>query len=161
MADRRQRRRGDAGLSLVEVIVAVAVLATLLLGVFSAMSHAVQTDTAAREMDAASRAIFSEIELLMARPDFDQVTGPSGFAVQYPTGRTDASGAPIVATLSPSPTNPHPDIASTTAINEAILPGRIDVVSINANLKEIQVVVRWRAANNQDQTLSSVARRVR
>lgn len=155
------RRRGEAGLSLVEVIVAVGVLSTLLLGVFSAMSHAVKTDTTAREMDAVSRAIFSEIELLIARPDFDLVTGPSGFAVQYPSGRTDASGAPIIATLRPADANRHPDIASTTGINESLLPGRVEVVSINANLKEIRVVVRWRAANDQDQTMSSVARRVR
>lgn len=141
----------------------MGVLAVVITGLFGAMAHAIRTDAMAREMDAASREIFSQIDLVTQDPDFDSVAGiERGFSVDYPSGRAASDGTVITASLEPASTaNRHADIAGTTAIDESLLPGRLTTTLINADLLEVTAVVRWRGTNGSDQVLASVCRRAR
>src|SRR5687768_14897129 len=54
--------RGRAGLTLLEVVFATAILAVLLLGVFTALSHSMRMEALSREREAAARQALLELD---------------------------------------------------------------------------------------------------
>lgn len=162
MTDTTTSRR-DAGLTLIEVAIALAILSVILLGLFGAMAQAIKTDAMAREMEAASRELFSQIDLVTSDPDFDAMAGlERGFEVEYGSGAAQADGTLAIARLSPpgQTANRHPDIGA-TGVDESTLPGRLTATLISADLLEVTAVVRWRGSNGVDQVMASVGRRAR
>lgn len=166
-------RRDESGMTLIEVVVATAVLATLLAGVFGCMAHAMRADVLAREYAAASRAAYAVIDRLAAE-DYDVATAEAanGFDVLYPTGQFDGAGVPIEIALSPArvnagdPIGPHPNISGTPE-DESQMAGRVTVTAgLNPvtgaadaanNLARIDVVICWRGADDRDQRLEATA----
>ncbi len=161
MSSKRRRGRGRrAAVSLLEVMVAVGVFAGLALAVFSALHYAGRAEVLAREHLAASEAAGRELDLLMARPDFDAIAGVArAFAVPQPSG---------VGTLPPASAGYFPratDDASTPE-DEAEMAGHLSTTldpdgDGSARLLEVRVTVAWRSADGSDQRVDLVTRRAR
>lgn len=79
------KRKNNAGFSLVEVLVAIAVLAAIVIPVCSSMVLSVQVNTKAEDVLQARVAVSSAVETLMAkgieydRDDYDKVDGADLF----------------------------------------------------------------------------------
>lgn len=153
-------RASSAGLTVVEVTVALAVLTMLLVGVFGAMSVAMRADIAAREHRAASDAAFAQLERRLAEPDFEAVAteGADGFHVTL-----DVAGQGSRPKLAPAARtffDPGPD--------EATMAGHVRVVRNpdretppSDGLIEIRVTVAWRSHDGSDRRVDVASRRSR
>lgn len=158
------RDRRD-GLTLIECVVAVGVLATMLAGLFAAMAHAMRADVLAREYAAASRAAFAQLDLLMTQ-SFSGVVASSerGFHVPFSTGSSGSNTEVNLPPASAGQLSPHPDVAATTTQDESQMAGRFTVVQDpdgngSDELAEIRVTIRWRGADGRDQQVEAVGRR--
>ena len=70
--DRRRRGRESAGLTLIEIMIAVTIMVMALLGLFGVILHTTQSNEVQRENLAAMRAAEDKIEELLTAP-FDQI----------------------------------------------------------------------------------------
>lgn len=148
-------KRPRAGFTIIEVAVALALLAAVLVGVFSVLSVSLRADTAAREHRAASDAAFTQLELRLA-DDFDAVVrAPAqGFPVRVQAGHGETH-------LTPAPTtffDPEED--------DPACAGHVRVVSDpdgsgSSNLLEVRVTVAWRSHDGTDRRVDVVSRRAR
>lgn len=157
-APRRRPRPQGQGLTLIEVVIATGILSIFVLGMFSALTSAQRADVLTREHAAASEACFSMLDAVLggAVPD-------SSGAVEVPFAvdvKTTAGARPLV------PASPYPDdpwtflgrTAPTTVSQPGIAVARIVE---GEDLMEVRVTVAWRAADNTNQRLEVVSRRLR
>lgn len=147
-------------MTLMEVMVAVGVFAGLALAVFSALHFAARAEVLAREHLAASETASTELDLLLARPDFEAIAGLSRtFAVAQPAGGGTLPAASDA--FFPRAT----DDASTPE-DESDMAGHLSTTRDpdadgSAGLLEVRVTVAWRSADGSDQRLDLVTRRAR
>lgn len=148
-----------AGLTLIEITVALAVLSVMVLGLFSALSSSMAIEAATREHQAASEAAMREMDLQMSVPNINLVTAlqanPKEFHVQVKTGKTDAAGALVVTNLPAAEVPINADDVATAA-DESAMAGRVEVNSDpdgdgQVNLVEITVSVKWRTVKGGPQ----------
>ena len=154
-------RDARAGLTLLEVVFATAVLALILLGVFSSMAHAMRLDAVAQEREAASRQALQMIDdRVMAVSDgstngqFDQLitNGPVSFHVSV-TREGQAFNLP------PAQTSPNP--AGQAGLLTCAAEARGTYEGVN-HLILATAKVRWRsAAANQDLEIVVTSLKVR
>jgi hypothetical protein len=146
--------RGRAGLTIVEVAIALGVLSVLVSGLFSSLMTTLRTDVAVEERRAASATASRELDRVLADPGLAFVSAVSYFDVQRETGRVAAAGQNLLASAAPLP-------AGWTQARA----GRIEVVrdpgGLGPDLLRITVSVRWRAADLTTQQLDLVAMRTR
>lgn len=153
--------RRDAGLTIVEIVLALGVLSIFLTGVFAAMLHAQRADVLTRERAAASEACFRELDRVLSNPSYATVVNiVDTFDVRYDTGRS-AAGEPVSASLGPAdpyPADLQPRPSATHAgtvvtVQDPDGDGSNDVLEVRAS-------VAWRAADGSNQRVDAVARRV-
>lgn len=144
-----------AGLTLVEVTFAMAVLALVLVGVFSTVSVAQRATTYTKERQAASESAFEQLDLMMATPFNAMVDG--GFHVTLDTGRGTTTNMRPAAPTFFSP-----------GADDTSMAGHIRIVPLAAgdpqgdgtsDLAEVRITVAWRAADDTNQRLDVVTRR--
>lgn len=164
--DGQRDERGRDGLTLVEIVVAIAVLSVLVLGMFQTLNSAQRYDMLAREHQAASEAAFRELDFLMAYPTFDSIADiTSAFHVAY-----KSSGGEV--NMSPAPSSYFPlntDNASTTSIDESLMAGHITTVrnpsigstALGDDIIQVNITVAWRGADGGSQRVDLVTMRAR
>lgn len=160
---RREAREQD-GLTLVEVVMSVGVLSVILLGMFSAMASAQRTDALTRERAAASEAAFNMLDAVLSGPvpaagEFVELP----FNVEVDTGK--AGTLPVLRPANPFPTSPWTFIgqpAPSPVMQAGIAVARVGVDDGNdVDLMEVRVLVAWRAADDTNQRIELVSRRLR
>lgn len=154
------RRR--EGLTIIEVAVALALLAGVLVGVFAGISVALRADAAAREHRAASDAAFTQLELRLA-DDFDAVVGApaTGFHVRLEAGHREVVLTPASRTFF-DPGEDDPTMAGhVRVVTDPDAAHRGDEASPSNNLLEVRVTVAWRSHDGTDQRVDVVSRRAR
>lgn len=165
--------KAQRGLTLVEVVIATAVLAVLLLGVFSAMAHAIRVDALAREREVAAREALQMIDdrvmvvstdtafdALVALPDDDPSLyfhvrhARDGQTFNLPAASTSPIAGPggEVGKLEISA-----DLNGDGAVS-ASDPGYYDD---KPHLIAIRATVRWRDADGLDQEVNLTSMKVR
>lgn len=142
-------QRRDAGLTLVEVTVAMALLTTIVAGVAATLSSAQLASSSTRERQAVSAAAFRHLDLVVATDPEQIVAVWDGTAFDVPAGVGGAFLAPATA-----PVNSGPDAGR---------PGRIAVVADpegdgSGDLLEVRVTVAWRSLLGGDRTLAFASR---
>lgn len=179
MAGRQRSARTRTGLTLVEVAVAVALLAILLLGLFATLRASRQVGVVSHEHQAASEAAFRQLDLIMSTPLLDDVLRePGGGDVAAYAFHVRYKGTNLQP-ADPSYLPHNPDNPATPGLNEATMAGHVRVVELDADgdsapddydgdgkadYLEVQVVVAWRSAGGGStpfQKLDIVSRRVR
>lgn len=147
-----------AALTLVEIMFALGILAILALSVFGTLAYAQRAETVAREHEAASDALVREVDLLLARPDFDAIAGTTApFPVTNPSGVGALPPSGLLPPLADDPGTPE---------DESAMAGRVEVVRDpdadgSANLLELRGIVAWRSGDGTDQRVDLVTRRAR
>jgi type II secretory pathway pseudopilin PulG len=160
-------RSARAGLTLLEIVIAMGLLAVVLLGVFSQMASSMRLDAVARERDAVTRAAFQELEdRVMAISDgadngpYDQLIAASPISFDVSIQRDGTTYL-----LEPATTSPNPN-------------GRVGLLTITvdpagtydggkAHLIRAEAKVRWRSASagtsteDQDQEIVITSMKVR
>lgn len=160
------KRRGGArdGLTLVEIVMAVAVLSIFLVGMFATLANAQLADVLTRERAAASEAAFTMLDTVMTS-DFDLMANRSlAFDVEFDTGRSGAQ--PRLAPARTFPTDVWTSMGQTppaTITTPGVVVTRtgVDGDPGNADLMEVRVMVAWRASDGTDQRIDVTTRRVR
>ncbi|MCO5168086.1 MAG: hypothetical protein M9894_17215 [Planctomycetes bacterium] len=122
--------------------------------------YAAQAEALAREHQAASETAGRQLDLLLARPDFEGLLGPPlAFHVHHPT----RSG-----TLPPAASEFFPLAANdpATPADESDMAGRVVTRRDpdgdgSTGLIEVRVTVAWRALDRSDQRVDLVTRRAR
>ena len=158
----RRRLGSRAGMTLIEVVTALAVLAVLLTGLFATLAAAQRTEVATREYQAASAAVYQRLEVVASHRSFsDTLTTWNGAAFHVPYH--DDLPLPPAAT----PLNAGAD---------AEKAGRIEIVEVDvdgdgapddfdgdgsADLIEIRVVAAWRSVDGSDRRVEALVRRSR
>lgn len=144
-------------MTILEVAVALALLAGGLVGIFSGLSVAMRADAAARERRAASDAAFTELELRLA-DDFDAVAEAPAVAFHVPlqAGHAETNLRPASGAFF-DPGEDDPGCA-----------GHVRVVTNpdghkepSNNLLEVRITVAWRSHDGTDQRVDVVSRRSR
>lgn len=161
----RFSRRRPAGMTLLELTIAAALLVVVLVAAFGSLGSTQRHDRLTRERRAASQAAFDQLDLVAAL-DFTATPARAEFPVAVPTGRADVVGPTVVAAqeipLRPPAAYPipRPPGADTTLPGQVITvrdpEGRGDV-----DLLEVRVVVAWRAADGTTGRVDAVTRRRR
>lgn len=153
---RRRRRRG---FTLVEIVVAMALMAVLLLGLSVTLVHSQQSEVWSREHQAVSEAAFTQLDLVRSTP----------FATISTNGGADVAAYAFNVRYQGSTLRPAD--AAFEALNaapNAAMPGHVRVIDRGdydgdgtQDLYEIQVVVAWRSAKlgNQRVRISSMVTR--
>lgn len=168
-------RTTRAGLTLLEVVIATAILSVVLLGMFSAMAHGLRMDALSREREAAaSRALeYLDERVMVASTDtaFDDLLDlDEGFDVTVgrSNGQGDLGGYPLAEA-----TNPDDAIAphGTGKVGRLRVTGDLDgsgSVTNDAgyydgkvNLVLASAVVRWRGIDGRDQEVVVTSMKVR
>lgn len=147
---------GRAGLTLVEIVMAVGLFSLLVLGLFSSMTTAMKVEAMTREHQAASEAATRQLDLFMTDPALAFADTTTYFDVQFKTDK-DQTGTPTVSLLRPS--NPLPTGWTGTR------PGRVlvdlDPDGMGDNMVRITVTVAWRSADGNNMQVSMVSLRTR
>ena len=126
-------RRRRSGFSLLELIIAMAVIAIAMFGVLSMILHTMQTKETMRELQIAKEAAATKIEEIKSHPMqlppalLPVGTTPDGNSVYNTYFRTDPVGNPYTFTV---------DGLSTAR-------GAVRIDASNPYLYEIMVTVRW------------------
>lgn len=160
----RTAPRGRDGLTLVEIVIAVAILSVFLVGMFATMASAQRADVLTRERTAASEAAFTMLDTIMTS-DFDLMSNRTlTFNVEFDTGR--AGTQPFLAPAASFPTDVWTSwgqTAPTTFPTAGVVVTRtgVDGDAGNTDLMEVRVMVAWRAFDGTDQRLDVTSRRVR
>lgn len=154
---RRPGASSRAGLTLVEIMFALALMVILIAGLFGSMGYSQKTDILTRERAAASEACFAAMDAFLASPAVTSA-GTATFEVSYDSGRS-VSGLPVVYRLQPAFTYPVARPVGSTGAGTVTI---IENPEANGNvaLLEIRVTVAWRAADNTDARVDAVARKV-
>lgn len=169
---RPQQRSSRSGLTLIEIVMATAVLSIVLLGMFGAMDSSQRADVLTRERAAAAEACHSMLDSVLTGP----MPGSGNalelaFAVNYDTGNGNVPLKP--ATTYPSDPwtfkgsgSGAPMLAGVAVAGVAIVKGGVNVGDgtpneDNTNLIEARVLVAWRSADGSDQRVEATSRRVR
>lgn len=148
-------------MTLVEISVALALLAVLVTGVFATLATAQRAEVATRENQAVAAAVFQQIDVVNSHPSFEgTITTWDGATFHVPYGEHTLEPASL-------PLNAGPDREKTGRI--AVLP--VDVDGDGApddydgdgvpDLIEIRVFAAWRSADGSDRHYEALLRRTR
>lgn len=146
-----------AAFSLVEVTVALGVLAMIFAGLIGSILTAERHSVAVREHQAASHAALARLDQEMAT-DFTAFTG--SFPVFITTGRLDASGTPMRARLMPAPNAFFPGDAANPTNAGHVTRTLNPEGNTGPDLMEIRVTVAWRCADGTSARVDVVGRRI-
>lgn len=164
------RSGGRRGLTLVEVAIASAVLAVLLLGLFTSMAHAMRMDALAREREAATRHALQELDDHVNSVTTSAGTGgfddlADGFTRSFHVPFESGSGA--VTNLPPARTSPNPSGMAGYLEVTSDLDDDGDVTdergyySSASNLVQARASVRWRGVDGLDQEVVLISWKAR
>lgn len=157
-ASKRATASSRSGLTLVEIAVAVGVLALLLAGLFAAMASSLKADVLTRERQAAAEAASRQLDSYLTDPALSfSADSEAYFDVPFKTGDGEVNLTPS----SPLPTGwtqsragrVHVDVNPTDPVDGASSMGD-DIVMITAS-------VSWMGADYRAQRLDMVSMRVR
>ncbi len=160
----RRRPSAREALTLIEVVIAVAILSVILLGMFSAIASAQQADRLTREHAAVSEAAFNVMDEMLTGgvPEDGDPARVLQFPVTINTGRGQVDLLPARS----FPTDLW-TLAGATAPAPVTEPGvavayiKVDGDAANTDLMEVRVLVAWQSADGSDQRVELVSRRVR
>lgn len=162
------------GLTLIEVVFAVGLLAIFLLGMFSTLATAMKSDALTREHQAASDAAMRQLDLVVSIPNFPTIQRSVGttpvpayaFEATYgpPRAGTPPKGTLTLPALATADVPLNADDAGTAGADESTWAGRVVVVTDpdgdgSTDLVEVRVTVAWRAADNRPARVDVVSRR--
>jgi type II secretory pathway pseudopilin PulG len=175
-----KRARAD-GFTLIEVVVAMAVLMIALLGLVATMAHGLSMSKRIRDMSESKLTITSMLEQMETlrntrRLTFGQIAntgqvnniGASQNFAGFPTGFRPVSTAPgqdgIFGTTDDLVTGPGPDgqygTGDDVTNNGLALPQyerEIVISSLGTNLKKIQVTMRYPGSDGRQQSLVGIS----
>lgn len=162
----QQQLSPRGGLTLVEIVMACAVLSIVLLGMFGAMNSSQRADVLTRERAAAAEACHAMLDSMLtgAVPGAGSVLEVQ-FPVSYDTGNGSVPLDPAVNYPSDPWTfsgtaQPTMTVAGIAMAKTGVNIG--DTVNeANDDLCEVRVLVAWRSADGTDQRIEAVSRRVR
>jgi prepilin-type N-terminal cleavage/methylation domain-containing protein len=126
-------RRTESGLSLLELIIALSVIAIAMFGVLSMVLHSMQTRETMRELQIAKEAVSTKIEEIKSHP------------MQLPTASpADANSVWNFYTNAANATFPVAGLTdSRLATTDKTALGTIKIDATNPYLYEVMVTVRW------------------
>jgi type II secretory pathway pseudopilin PulG len=163
---RNERRgSGEAGFTLVEIVVAMTVLLIGLIGVAAAITYALAANNMSRNVTTGKLMITSMLEQVETLRNTQQLT----FGQIANIGQVDSTGAtrPFAGfpnDFRPVSTNPGPDGIFGTADDPTdqanVIPNyfrRIVINQLSPNLKRIQVTLRFPGNNGQIQELTGIS----
>jgi prepilin-type N-terminal cleavage/methylation domain-containing protein len=175
------RRRGEAGFTLIEVVVAMAVLLIALLGLVATMAHGLSMSKRLRDMSESKMTITSMLEQVETlrntkRLTFGQIAntgqvdniGASQTFAGFPTGFRPVSTAPgqdgIFGTADDLVTGPGPDgiygTSDDLSSNALALPQyerEIVISSLGTNIKKIQVTMHYPGSDGKQLSLVGIS----
>lgn len=154
------------GLTLIEVVFAVGLLAIFLLGLFSTLAMSMKSDALMREHQAASNAALRQLDAIVAIPNFPTIQVSAGttpvpaYAFHATFGENGTLTLPAMATLD-VPLNADD---TGTPSDESQMAGRVVVVADpdadgSTGLVEVRVTVAWRGADNRLARVDVISRR--
>lgn len=162
----RTAGRLRAGLTLIEVVFAIGILAIFLLGLFSTLAMAMKSDALTREHQAASNAALRQLDAIVSIPSFGAIQRSTGAAPvpAYAFHATYGDGAQFALRAVATPDVPLNTDDAGTAADESTMAGRVVVVTDpaadgSAGLIEVRVTVAWLAADNRPARVDVVSRR--
>ena len=165
-----------AGLSLIEVVVAVAMLGLFMLGSTATLANAQRAEGFTREHQHASEAAYRQLDLIMSTPSIDgiatgQRNGSDIATLAFHVAYQGANLIPADAAFVP----PNPEAGG----GESTMAGHVRVVELDldgdgavddydldgrADIVEVRVVVAWREGNggsSPNRRVDIAARRTR
>lgn len=143
---------GRAGLTLVEIAMALGVLSVLLAGLFAAMATSLRAEALTRERQAASEEASRQLDDFLAVPNYAFSNSVATFDVFKKTGAGDVALTPW----------PGENLNSDRPTGEQARVGRIDsTISADAKLATVTVRVVWHGLDDRRQELSLVSAQVR
>jgi prepilin-type N-terminal cleavage/methylation domain-containing protein len=175
------RRRGEAGFTLIEVVVAMAVLLIALLGLVATMAHGLSMTKRLRDMSESKLTITAMLEQMETlrntkRLTFGQIAntgqvdniGASQTFAGFPTGFKPISTAPgqdgIFGTADDLVTGPGPDgrygTSDDVTNNSLAVPEyerEIVISTLGTNIKKIQVTLRYPGADGNRLSLVGIS----
>ena len=158
----RRQLAVDGGLTLVEVVIASAILSVLLLGLFSSMAHAMRMDALSREREAATRAALQEIDdrvmAVSTAADFDALVTPTPLDVAFHVAIDTGNGQVNLSPAQSNPANASPSTQVGRLTVTTLAEGTYDSV---VHLIQARAIVRWRGVDGRDSEVILVSRKVR
>jgi prepilin-type N-terminal cleavage/methylation domain-containing protein len=175
------RRRSEAGFTLIEVVVAMAVLLIALLGLVATMAHGLAMSKRLRDMSESKLTITAMLEQMETlrntnRLTFGQIAntgqvdniGASQIFAGFPTGFRPISTAPgqdgIFGTADDLVTGPGPDgkygTSDDVTNNSLAIPEyerEIVISTLGTNIKKIQVTLRYPGADGNRLSLVGIS----
>ena len=161
-----RRRDSERGLTIIEIAVALGVLALLFTGIFSALATANLAAITARETQAASEEALKRLDQLCAA-NFDAILGapPKYFDVEYKTGQLDVNLLPKTTKLIAGPEASFgyqiargvtgPPAGDSVAAPKACC---VQATQISANLMEVRSLVCWKSVDGSVRRVELVSR---
>lgn len=163
----RRAPRGRDGLTLVEIVMAVALLSIFLLGMFTTLANAQRADMLTRERAAASEAAFTMLDTVLTS-DFDLMSNRTlAFNVEFDTGQSGTQ--PFLTRAKTYPTDIWTELGQTAPTSITTAGVAVTQTAVedftgdtgNSDLMEIRIMVAWRACDGSDQRIDVTTRRVR
>lgn len=126
-------RRTESGLSLLELIIALSIIAIAMFGILSMILHSMQTRETMRELQIAKEAVSTKIEEIKSHPMQLPTASPADLNSVYNFYTNPANATFTVSGLT--------DSRLTTPDKTAL--GTVKVDATNPYLYEVMVTVRW------------------